>query len=198
MEKIITYDQLPKGNGKSIYLRMETDPHLYMSLFTKGYKMVHNCLSADKDTIYITGKRQAYECSSLLEYKQVVDEGIKSSLKDRNIVKPKTVKFSCTELFYHKYKLPFVLKNENQNGGREKFLIKTEEDYENLINACSFLLSDKVKALKVVNPDDIRYNIDYKEYLDSNFTVQEFIETPSKYNTTVRLLTSASHDLLYV
>ena len=36
-------------------------------------------------------------------------------------------------LIEHKYKLPFVFKNENANGGKEKFLISTEEDYESRV-----------------------------------------------------------------
>ena len=42
MEKIITYDELPKSNGQSIYLRMETDPRLYVTLLSKGYKVINN------------------------------------------------------------------------------------------------------------------------------------------------------------
>ena len=197
MEKIITYDDLPRSIGRSIYLRMETDPKLYISLFSKGYHIVNHICDTDESTIYVTGRRQDSDCSNYEEYKKRVSEKVQSLLKRREIEKPKTVNFSYSDLLEHKYSVPFVLKNENQNGGREKFLIQTEEDYENLIQACKFLIDRNLLFYAVGDANDLAHQIDYDRYLDSNFTVQEFIHTPSRYNTTVRLLTSPSKDLLY-
>ena len=197
MESIISYDDLPRAKGESIYFRMETDPKLYLSLLSKGYRLVKNIVDAKEDTIYVTGRRQDFECKTLGEYITKVDTKIQEGLAKNNIVKPKEVKFNLMDLFHYEYKLPFVLKNENQNGGREKFLIKTEEDYENLLNACEFLINKNIKYRLDVENADMKYRIDYNQYLNVNFMVQEYIETPSEYNTTVRLLTSSSNDLLY-
>ena len=41
MEKIISYDELPYAKGQSVYLRMETDPKLYVSLISKGYRVIN-------------------------------------------------------------------------------------------------------------------------------------------------------------
>ena len=193
MERIIDYNELPRSKGQSIYFRMETDPKLYISLMSKGYKIINHISDSDKSTIYLTGRRQDRNCNSFDEYKNIVDNNIQNTLKENGIVKPNTYKFSIKDLINHKYKIPFVLKNENQNGGREKFLINTEEDYENLLLACTFLINKKRNN----NSTDIREQIDYNKYLNLNFTVQEYIPTPSKYNTTVRILTSSSNDLLY-
>ena len=197
MESIISYNDLPKSQGESIYLRMETDPKLYLSLLSKGYRMVNNIVNAQADTIYVTGRRQDFECKTSEEYKDLVDSNIQSGLAESNIVKPMEAKFSIEDLLNYKYQIPFVLKNENQNGGREKFLINTEEDYENLICACKFLLNKDDEFLFDVDDADIKYRVNYYQYLTQNFVVQEYIETPSEYNTTVRLLTSPSNDLLY-
>lgn len=196
MKRIITYDDLPIGIGKSIYLRMETDPKLYISLLSKGYKIVNHIDNTNESTIYVTGKRQDYEAKNTSEYKEKVNKKIENSLLEKEISKPKTYNFSYNDLINYKYKLPFVLKNENQNGGREKFLIKTEEDYENLIDACTYLLRYKMFNAST-NSYDVRYQIDYDKYFNSGFTIQEYIKTPTEYNTTVRLLTSSSNDLLY-
>ncbi len=193
MERIIDYNELPRSKGQSIYFRMETDPKLYISLMSKGYKIINHISDSDKSTIYLTGRRQDRNCNSFDEYKNIVDNNIQNTLKENGIVKPNTYKFSIKDLINYKYKIPFVLKNENQNGGREKFLINTEEDYENLLLACTFLINKKRNN----NSTDIREQIDYNKYLNLNFTVQEYIPTPSKYNTTVRILTSSSNDLLY-
>ena len=205
MEKIITYKDLPASNGKSVYLRMEktsksgteTDPKLYMTLISKGYKIIGNICDCDESTIYITGKRQSREYTNYKEYKEAIDNGIQSSLRNNSIEKPATIKFSYVGLINHKYKLPFVLKNENQNGGKEKFLINTEEDYEKLISACNILINKRLLSLTCHHQDDIKAQIDYSKYLDLNFTIQEYIKTPSEYNTTVRLLTTPNNCLLY-
>ena len=196
MERIVTYDDLPRTDGQSVYFRMETDPKLYFSLLAKGFKVINNIDNATDDTIYITGRRQDYKCSTAEEYKEYVRGGLLKVLNGRKIYKPKTQQFNIKELFEHKYTLPFVLKNENQNGGREKFLIQTEEDYENLIDACSFLLDKSLFRFISVDEENAK-RIDYYKYLTENFTVQEYIKTPSKYNTTVRLLSSSSNNLLY-
>ena len=196
MEKIISYDEIPRSTGQSIYLRMnETDPRLYLALLSKGYKIINNISNSNNSTIYITGRRQDYQFDTdFNKYKKGVNNGILTTLKKDGITEPNTVYFSYKDLVNYKYQIPFVLKNVNQNGGREKFLINTEEDYENLIMACSFLISKKIPT-ESKNIVDL---IDYEKYLFSNFTIQEFIKTPSKYNTTVRLLTSSSNDLLYL
>ena len=196
MERIVAYEDLPRSDGQSVYFRMETDPKLYFSLLAKGFKVISNIDKATDDTIYITGRRQDYECSTVEEYKEYVRNGLLKVLSSRNIYKPNTQQLNLKDLFEHKYTLPFVLKNENQNGGREKFLIQTEEDYENLIDACSFLLDQSLFRFISVDEEN-KKKIDYYKYLTENFTIQEYIKTPSKYNTTVRLLSSSSNNLLY-
>lgn len=197
MEKIISYKDLPYSKGQSIYLRMETDPKLFISLISKGYKIIKNIKEANNNTIYVTGRRQDYICSNNDEYMKLIDNGIQESLKDNGISKPNTINFSYKDLIEHKYKLPFVLKNENQNGGREKFLINTEEDYDNLINSIKLLINKKLLFLTVEDLDNLKLKIDYEKYLDTNFKIQEYIDTPTEFNTTVRLITTPSNDLLY-
>lgn len=198
MERIISYDEIPHAIGRSVYFRMETDPTLYIKLMSKGYRIVNNILDASKDTIYITGRRQSLDCTTAEEYYSSIDDSLEESLRQNNIVKPKTKKFSFYDLVNHKYQIPFVFKNEGQNGGKEKFLIATEEDYENLINACEVLLDRNLLFLTRVEKDDeLKHSIDYEKYIQNYFTIQEYIETPSKYNTTVRIITTPSKDTLY-
>ena len=197
MERIISYDELPYSNGETLYLRQETDIKLYLNLIKKGYKIIDNIVNAKKDTIYVTGARQSFECNNTLEYKELIHNRICNYLNEKNITKPNTEKFSYYNLIEHKYKIPFVLKNENLNGGKEKFLIATEEDYENLIKTCKFLIEGNKKFISSYAPDDIKSIIDYDKYLNTNFTIQEYINTPTNYNTTIRLLTTPSNDLLY-
>ena len=197
MERIINYDELPSVRGQSIYLRMETDPQLYIALLSKGYKVVNNIFDADNSTIYVTRRRQSIGVSSDEEYVERLDNRIQRLLSKGNIEKPTSYNFNYQDLIEHKYKVPFVLKNENLNCGREKFLIATEEDYENLIKAYSALLDKVLLGVYGMVTDDDRFKIDYEEYFNSNFIIQEYIETPSEYNTTLRLLTTPTDSLLY-
>lgn len=197
MERIVSYDKLPLSFGQTIYLRIETDPKLYISLLSKGYRIIKNIQDANERTIYVTGRRQDYEHTTLESYKKAVDKRIQDSLLQNGISKPQTVQFRYNDLIEHKYQIPFVLKNENQNGGREKFLINNEHDYENLIKACKYLISRNLLFLTPEEQKDQRNLIDYNKYLNLNFNVQEYISTPTEFNTTVRILTSSSRDLLY-
>ena len=197
MERIISYDELPHGEGQSVYLREETDPKLCVSLIAKGYRVVNHILDTDRDTIFITGARQVYGYKTPEEYRYRLDKSIQDSLARCGITKPKTTRFSIKALREHKYKLPFVLKNETFNGGKEKFLIQTEEDYENLLSSCEFLLNRNLFFLTPFKADDLERLINYELYLNKNFSVQEYIPTPSNYNTTVRLLTTPADELLY-
>jgi len=197
MERIISYDELPMAFGQKVYFRMETDPKLYFALINKGYNVINNIINADESTIFITGRRQDYECNTFKEYKEKLIKKMEDELISKGVKKPNTYKFSYNDLIEHKYKLPFVLKNENQNGGREKFLIETEEDYENLIKSCELLINKNMVSILNLNEFNLKSKINYNDYLNLNFSVQEYIKTPSKYNTTVRLLTSSSNDLLY-
>ena len=56
MERIISYDELPKSTGQSIYLRMETDPKLYLTLLRNGYKIVNNIIEFYK-IFYLLGNQ---------------------------------------------------------------------------------------------------------------------------------------------
>lgn len=192
MERIITYDEIPFSFGKKIYYKKtEEDPKLVSILTKKCYRLIDDIRFTDKNTIYLTGRREDYICESTKAYRYMVDCNIQRTLGERNITKPGTYAFNMDDLREHKYKLPFVFKNENQNGGREKFLIRTEEDYEKLIKACSELVSGMY-----YNPSRLITSVNYNDYF-STFVIQDYIDTPSKYNTSVRLLTTPSNNLLY-
>ena len=200
MEKIITYEDIPRSIGQSIYYRMETNPTLYVSLIKHGYRIVNRINEADDETIYVTGQRQVRDCFSAEEYLAKFDKKFLSALGERQIEKPRTKKFTYEDLVNGNYKLPFVFKNNKAHGGCEKFLIATELDYEQLIKACNHMLIIQ-RERRFVNEILRSCNRSamprgYEEFVEGNYSIQEFVETPTKYCTSVRLLTSSSDDLL--
>ena len=196
MERIITYDEIPNVRMQKIYLRMSAYPRLYLSLLSKGYRIVNHPDDCDEETIYITGKREITDLKKMDAYLPDFDKKLRDFLKEKGIEKPLTRRFSYQDLIDGKYKLPFVLKNETINGGNEKFLIATEEDYENLVKACNYLISGLFHINSPYPREDLRNRLDYREYLDTYFSVQEYVQTPTKYNTSIRVITSSSDDLL--
>ena len=196
MERIITYDEIPESRGQKIYLRMSSYPRLYLSLLSKGYRIVNHPNDFDEETIYITGIRLVTDLRKSQEYIPDHDKKLRDLLKEKGIEKPLTRRFSYQDLIDGKYKVPFVLKNETINGGNEKFLIATEEDYENLIKACKYLISGMYRINSPYPREDLRNRLDYREYLDTYFSVQEYVQTPTEYNTSIRVITSSSDDLL--
>ena len=75
---------------------------------------------------------------------------------------------------------PAVLKNESVNGGIDKFFIENEEQ----LNILKKFYSD------FKNNDDIKF------LLEDNCIFQQFIETPTEYKTYLRVLMSASGDMM--
>ena len=98
--------------------------------------------------------------------------------------------------------LPFILKNEKEDGGIDKILIKTPEQLEIFktfyreINDYSFQEVIKRAKKKWGLGDDVIFKedgtsnshisigrINYKQRLKTDFVMQEFVQTPTEYNT---------------
>lgn len=197
MERVISYHEIPESHGETIHLRMEeSDPAFYLSLLKKGYHIVNHIQNTDESTIFVTRKKQDMECRTEEEYIDKLEHKIRSGFQEKGFDKPKTVPFSYHDLLTHRYTLPFVLKNEVLNGGKEKFLIQTEEDYQNLIYACEFLMEKKQFIVPPFPKKNDGGPTNYIQYLNTCFSVQEFVKTPTEFCTSMRVLTSSSHDLL--
>lgn len=85
---------------------------------------------------------------------------------------------SMTEYFENPF-YPAVFKNETVNGGIDKFLIETAEQVEII----------KKFYTDFYDNQDYRYNFDCSIF-------QQLIETPTKYKTYLRVLMSASGDIM--
>lgn len=109
------------------------------------------------------------------EYKKAFDKRIFESGGEK-LNYPHSV--TIEEYFENPF-FPAVLKNELQNGGVDKFLIETEEQLE--------------KIKKFYN-DFYKYSDYYDEFNCSIF--QQLIETPTKYQTYMRVLMSTSGDVM--
>ena len=110
--------------------------------------------------------------------------------------------------------LPLVLKNEESQGGTEKFIIRTKGQLEkvkkfyNEIN--SYDRQQRINMIREYYDDPTvevdengRSNrglsvvfIDYKKEFNKNLIFQKYINTPTSYNTSLRVLFSSSGDIM--
>ena len=178
--------KLPKGENKKVYIDKEwlelSDIGYHPGFFLErlkvlqllskyGYDVIHDDTMIDSDTFFFTRCLNRRD----MEY---MEEALEFILEDHGIGYPKTIFVNTTTLSL--CPLPFVFKNGGVNGGKEKYLIETKEQLERLKKF--FQNMDKL----VDNMDEIRNHIVFQEY----------IQTPTKFNTSLRVTTSSTGDIL--
>lgn len=184
-------------------------------LLSLGYNVITDSSKATEDTFFFTPCCDEHINKDPEEYAKKKTEKIHNSLVTTNVHEPLTLEF-IDESFPKKLpNLPFLLKNEKRDGGIDKILIKTSEQLEIFktfyeeINDYSFqeaIIRAKKKWFlgdDVVFKEDGTSNspieisrINYKQRLKTDFVMQEFIQTPTKFNTSLRVVTSSSGDIL--
>lgn len=211
---------LPEGNGQKVYfntdlIKSSEDQQAMLYLLELGYDVVTDSVLIDEDTFFYHPCFDKEINKTPEEYNKKKTEKIHSSLEISEILEPLTLEFPKEEFPTHIPKLPFILKNEKENGGVDKVLIKTPEQLEIFkkfyeeINEYSFQEAIKKTKRKfhlgpqVIFTEDGTSNspisigrINYKQRLKDDFVMQEFIQTPTEYNTSLRVVTASSKDIL--
>lgn len=143
----------------------------------QGFQVIFDVEDITSDTIYLVmGNASLYDKSvSLEEYKRLFDKKIFESAGN-NFNYP--LSMSVKEYFDRPF-FPAVFKNESINGGVDKFLIENQEQLE---------------IIKKFYEEYSNVSI-YKESFDRSI-FQQYIETPSKYATYLRVLVAGSGDVL--
>lgn len=198
--------ELPRGNGQEVYinlsllgideelfsydnytLRVKTNPlsshHLLHQIYNDafallekmGYKIIINSDEVNDDTFFFTPCITQKRTTTQKEHYSQLDAKILKCLLKGKIKKPNTVPF--LERFSPSYspQLPIILKNEEKHGGVEKFLIKTPSQLELL--KCFFASTGLYHDCK-------------------DMVIQEYIETPTDYNTSLRVLVASQGDIM--
>ncbi len=184
-------------------------------LLNSGYDVITDSAMVDENTFFFSPCCDKHINKNIDEYIKKKTAKIHNSLEMTNVHEPLTLRFSDENFPKIIPKLPFILKNEKEHGGIDKILIETPEQLEvfkkfyEQINDYSF--QESIKRTKknwglgedVVFREDGTSNspisigkINYKKRLKTDFVMQEFIETPTEYNTSLRVVTSSSGDIL--
>jgi len=188
---------------------------LFEYLFENGYKVVTDSSTVGNDAFFLTPCLDTHINNTKEDYSFKKKNKINYYLNSEGITEPFSISFPTDSFPETLPSLPFVLKNEESQGGIEKFIIKTPEQIDILkrfYNEINFY--DRQKRIEKVKrqwscfPDlefdenghsnkGININfINYKKEFHQNMRIQKFIKTPTKYNTSLRIITSSSSDIL--
>jgi len=146
-------------------------------LENEGFIITHEKHDTEHDIIYLNMNNEAISCDNddIADYKKILDERLFKAGGEK-LYYPYSLKF---EEYLNNPFYPAVLKNELMNGGKDKFFIETPQQ------------------LEIVKKFYNRYKED--EHLKPSFDCsifQQFIKTPTEHKTYMRVLMSASGDVL--
>lgn len=209
---------IPNGNGQKIYVDMRWMPEKLISyLNEKCYDIITDSSLATDDIFFLTPCLDEHINSKKEEYVAKKMRKIRTCFIGESVSEPKTITFPKDHFPQNILPLPFVLKNLEENGGYEKFILRTPEQLETLkrfyeeINDYDFErrsegANEKWKCLgeKIIfdrktgrsNTAISMWIYDYKEIFNEQMVIQEYIATPTEYNTSMRILTSSTGDIL--
>lgn len=147
-------------------------------LESQGFVVTNDRSDNDPDMVYFIMNNEAIECDKnapLSEYKKIYDQRMFEA-GGPNLNYP----YSLSMEDYFKYPFyPAVFKNESTNAGKDKFLIETPE---------------QVEVIKRFY-ESYRNNPEYQHQFGCSI-FQQLIETPTENKTYMRVLMSASGDVL--
>lgn len=203
---------MPVGHNNPVY---EAYKDMFKYLYAMGYKIVTDSKTVDNGAFFFTPCLDKHINDTKEDYVAKKKNKIELCLMDEGITEPLTVSFPVDSFPNSLPSLPLVLKNEESQGGIEKFLIKTPEQLEKLKKFYNEINSyDRKRSIEEVKRKYSYYEnlefdengrsnrgicidfVDYKKEFHKNMILQRFVKTPTQYNTSLRVLTSSSGDIL--
>ena len=180
-----------------------------------GYVVITDSSKVSEDTFFFSPCRDMHTNATVDEYVEKKTAKIHESLEPTNVHEPLTLKFEEDHFPDNIPPLPFVLKDEIAQGGIDKILIKTPKQLEIFkrfyeeINDYSFREAiEEFRAEHRSRPEIEFYEdgtsnscffiirTNYKKKLYEDFVMQEYVKTPTRFNTSLRVVTSSSKDIL--
>ncbi len=191
----------------------EAYKYFFKYLYEHGYKVETDSSNVDNDAFFFTPCLDKHINKTKEEYKYKKDKKIAFFLKCSGIFEPFSVSFPENSFPKVIPNFPFVLKNETNQGGKEKFIIRTKKQLEILkkfyYEVDDYSRKKRIEKAKEQYPelefDENGYSnkggicinfVNYKKEFHKNMRMQKFVKTPTKYYTSLRVLISSSLDIL--
>lgn len=207
----IIYPDIPMHESNPVY---EAYKKLFQSLYEKGYKIITDSRMAGSDTFFLTPCFDKH-INNKEDYISKKKKKIAYCLSSEGLKEPFSLSFPEDSFPEILPTLPFIVKNEKSHGGTEKFIVRTKEQvatlkrfYNEINNYARQKSIEKVKQQWSGYPDlefdELGHSnrginiwiVDYKKIFHQDIRMQQFIKTPTEYNTSLRVLTSSSGDIL--
>ncbi len=182
----IVIPDIPLSESNPVY---EAYKEMFKEMFEKGYKVETDSSVVSDDAFFFSPCIDDHINKSKEEYKTKKTSKIKYYLESEGIVEPLSISFPVDSFPDILPQLPFVLKNEDNQGGDEKFILRTPEQVEILKR----FYNETLTLEKNFSPWE---RWDCKSAFHEHIRIQKYIKTPTKYNTSLRVMTSSSGDIL--
>lgn len=229
----MNFREVPFGNGQEVYIEpewLEKDYRDYMPDHDKyiveqlveylcrcGYIITSDSATVSDNAFFFNPCLDKHINASREDFVGKKEAMITECLSNESVKAPYTIPFKEDQFFnITPGDLPIIIKNEYEQGGTDKYIIRTSEQLEtfkmfyNEINAYDKKRRESVLRKRLGLGEEATWDetghsketpwcifiMDYKRNLHENFVIQKFIQTPTKYNTSLRVITSSSGDIL--
>lgn len=210
----IVFPEISKDRSNPVY---DFYQEIFKFFYAKGYKIVTDSKTVSDDAFFFTPCLDKHKNETMEDYHQAKTNKIKNELGKAGIEEPLSVGI-FDDGFDSVLPLPFVLKNMESQGGENKYLIRTPEQLELLRRFYREInLYVRERNARLANEKwgyDFKLEFDEKghcldrrcidsinvpdiqKYIRKNVIMQRYIKTPTKYNTSLRVMISSSGDVL--
>ena len=211
-QKAIIMPNRPSNESNPVY---EAYKKMFQYLYAMDYKIITDSRFVNENTFFFSPCLDKHVNKTREEYHDKKSKKINLCLIATRITPPFTVEFPADTFPKILPAFPFVLKNQYEQGGVEKFFIKNENQLQILKKFYKEInLYDREKRIEKLKKEyyyypDLEFDengksnhvisvnlINYQKEFHENMALQEYIKTPTKYNTSLRVLTSSSGDIL--
>ena len=206
----IIMPDIPINQSNPVY---EAYKEMFKSLYENGYKIITDSSTVNNEAFFFTPCLDKHINKTKEDYSNKKKSKIYHYFINEGITEPLSVSFPPDSFPEILPSLPLVLKNEKSQGGKEKFIIRTPQQLAVLREFYDEINSyDRQKTIEEIKREwgeDLEFDenghsnqgvgidfVDYKKEFHQNMRIQKFIKTPTKYYTSLRVLTSSSGDIL--
>ncbi|MDE6292988.1 MAG: hypothetical protein K2L98_04830, partial [Bacilli bacterium] len=210
----IVFPELPPDRSNPVY---DFYQEMFKFFYAKEKKVVTDSKAVSDDAFFFTPCLDKHKYETMEDYHQAKTAKIKAELGKVGIEEPLSIGL-LDDGFDSVLPLPFVLKNMESQGGENKYLIKTPEQLELLrrfYRECNNYVRERntrranekwgydfelefdekghcldKRCIDSINVPDIQ------KYMRKNVIMQRYIKTPTKYNTSLRVMIASSGDVL--
>lgn len=212
--KRIVFPEIPRDESNPVY---DFYQEMFKFFYANGYKVVTDSETVNNEAFFFTPCLDQHKNKTREDYHNAKVDKIKKELDKAGIEEPLSMGV-FEDGFAATLPLPFVLKNLESQGGENKFLIRTSEQLELLrkfYRECNTYVHERntrianerwgydfklefdengrcldKRCIRKINVPDIQ------KYMRKNVIMQKYIKTPTRFNTSLRVMFASTGDII--